>query len=207
MGTVRDRGCAGGGHFSLCCCILCWSPVEVTGILILLLRWFTLLKAAEIQEFKNTESKNRKDIPQLKIQYLLTVMSEKLRKCGLAVHLSIFSQESVVKDVSQLHGPKTVRLGIFFCMILLLCWSLSSYLRVTLSLWVMLGIWHPASKHCLSKSTMHPFTHLASYGDNVSQSTSTVLSFRFISLVLYSKQVCTKVFHKGTHTAHVYIWA
>lgn len=85
------------------------------------------------------------------------------------------SQQSVVKDISQLCGPETLPLWIFFfCMILLLWLSLGCSLRVTLSLWVMLGIWHPASRHCISKGTMHPLSHLALYIETMQLSMSTV---------------------------------
>lgn len=83
----------------------------------------------------------------------------------------LFSRQSVV---SQLNGSKTAQRWIFCCMILLLCLSFSSYVRVTLSLWVMLGIWHPASRHCLSKSTMHPFSHSALYRDNATKSSNPI---------------------------------
>lgn len=77
----------------------------------------------------------------------------------------LFSQKSAVKEVSQFHGPKNSVTVDSFGMILLLCLSFGSYLRLTLSLWVMLGIWHLAKRHFLSKSTMHPLSHLASHRD------------------------------------------
>lgn len=77
---------------------------------------------------------------------------------------------TVIKHVSQLRSPRnSCSCGLFSRMILLLCLSFSSYLRVTLSLWVMLGIWRPASRHCLSKITMHPLSHLAFYRDNATE--------------------------------------
>lgn len=90
----------------------------------------------------------------------LTLMLKWSRKRGL----------TVIKRVSQLRSPQnSCNRGLFSRMILLLCLSFGSYLRVTLSLWVMLGIWRPASRHCLSKITMHPLSHLAFYRDNATE--------------------------------------
>lgn len=61
----------------------------------------------------------------------------------------LFSQQ--LRTFHRFTAPKNSVTGDSFCMILSFCPSLGSYLRLTLSLWVMLGIWRPANRHRLSK--------------------------------------------------------